>query len=99
MFAINLKTMAISIVTQEELKQFKSELLEEIKGIISQQESNGKKWLRSHEVRKLLGNISPGKLQDMRNKGELPFTRIGGTLFYDPSDVAKVMDKRKHNNV
>jgi len=99
MFATNLKTMAISIVTQEELKQFKSELLEEIKGIISQQGSNGKKWLRSHEVRKLLGNISPGKLQDMRNKGELPFTRIGGTLFYDPSDVAKVMDKCKHNNV
>ena len=90
--------MAISVVTQDELKQFKLELLEEIKGIIFKQENNGKQWLRSHEVRKLLGNISPGKLQDMRNKGELPFTRIGGTLFYDPTDVAKVMEQCKHNN-
>jgi len=84
--------MAISVVTQDDLKQFKSELLNEIKDLILSKES-GKRWLRSHEVRKLLGNISPGKLQDMRNKGEIPFRRIGGTLFYDPIEVSKVMQQ------
>jgi hypothetical protein len=82
--------MAISVVTQDDLKQFKSELLNEIKDLILSKESD-KRWLRSHEVRKLLGNISPGKLQDMRNKGEIPYKRIGGTLLYDPNEVAKVM--------
>ena len=90
--------MAISVVTQDDLKQFKSELLDEIKDFFSTKENKSKSWLRSHEVRKLLGNISPGKLQDMRNKGELPFTRIGGTLFYDPNDVSRVMEQCKHNN-
>lgn len=82
--------MAISVVTQDDLKEFKTELLNEIKSLISSKDNN-KRWLRSHEVRKFLGNISPGKLQDMRNKGEIPFRRIGGTLFYDPSEVSKVM--------
>ena len=87
--------MAISVVTQDDLKQFKSELLDEIKDLFNSKESSNKRWLRSHEVRKLLGNISPGKLQDMRNKGEIPYKRIGGTLFYDPFEVAKVMQNSK----
>lgn len=83
--------MAISVVTQDDLKQFKSELLDEIKDLFNTKEASDKRWLRSHEVRKLLGNISPGKLQDMRNKGEIPYKRIGGTLLYDPTEVSKVM--------
>jgi hypothetical protein len=90
--------MSVSIVTQEDLKQFKTELIDEIQGLFNRKDSNSKRWLRSNEVRQLLGNISPGKLQDMRNKGELPFTRIGGTLFYDPTDVAKIMEKSKQHN-
>ena len=89
--------MSISVITQEDLKQFKIELLNELKTLLPN--TNEKRWLRSNEVRKLLGNISPGKLQDIRNKGELLFTRIGGTIFYDPADVAKVMENQKHYNI
>jgi hypothetical protein len=50
------------LVTVDDLEQFKTELLESFKTLLK---GNGitpaKKWLKSHEVRKLLG-ISAGKL-------------------------------------
>jgi hypothetical protein len=39
-----------------------------------------KKWLKSSEVKKMLG-ISPGTLQNLRINGMLPFTKIGGLSF------------------
>jgi hypothetical protein len=40
-------------------------------------------------------NISPGTLQNLRVSRVLPFTKIGGTVFYDYNDVMKVMQKNK----
>lgn len=83
--------MKVYLISEKELNRFKQELLDEIREILNPQGQVKKKWIRSREVRKLLGNISHGKLQDMRNKGEIPFTRIGGTIFYNVDDVTKVM--------
>jgi len=75
--------MAVDIVTKDDLNSFKAELLEELKSLIHSKplKSNQKEWLKSYEVRKLLG-ISPGKLQNMRLNGTLAFTQIGGLMFY-----------------
>ena len=57
------------IITTDDLYEFKTELLDEIKLLFK--EHNGqpsKKWLKSYEVRKIL-NISPGTLQNLRVKG------------------------------
>jgi len=46
--------MAATIITLEDLRDFKIDLLEEIKKIIqSQTATQSKKWLKSTEVRKL----------------------------------------------
>lgn len=69
------------LLTLTDLKDFKAELLLEVKKLLK--ENNGepvKKWLKSHEVRKLLG-ISPGTLQNLRVNGTLPFTKIGGVIY------------------
>jgi len=75
--------MPAQIITSDDLREFKLELLDEIRDIIREQKSNTtKQWLKSVEVRRLL-NISPGTLQNLRINGTLPFTKIGGTNYYN----------------
>jgi hypothetical protein len=83
------------LVTIDDLLVLKSDLLSEIKTLFK--ESSGqpvKKWLKSHEVRKLL-DISPGTLQNLRVNGTLPFTKIGGVIYYDQEDIREMLQSRK----
>ena len=83
--------MAVEIITKEDLQQFKRELLEELKQFFKTQSSEPvKQWLKSYEVRKMLG-ISRGTLQTMRTNGTLTATRIGGLMFYAYDDIVKLM--------
>lgn len=86
--------MSAQIITTEDLREFKIELLEEIRNILSDQKvAVTKKWLKSVEVRKLL-NISSGTLQTLRINGTLPFTKIGGTNYYNLTDIEKLLSKK-----
>jgi len=88
--------MAIEILTKEDLIQFHKSLLVDIKEILSGKTSPSKKWLKSTEVRKLL-NISPGTLQNLRVNGTLTYTKIGGIMYYDQTDIEKVLNGNKVN--
>ncbi|MCP9201310.1 DNA-binding protein [Gramella sp. BOM4] len=91
--------MPTSIITTEDLNKFKEELLKEIREIIQQHGKgiSSKKWLKSTEVMKLL-QISPGTLQNLRINGTLPFTKVGGIIYYDASDIQDVLDSNKIQN-
>lgn len=90
--------MATSIITTEDLHQFKLELLAEIKQVLSENPGqNTKKWLKSSDVRKLL-SISPGTLQNMRVNGTLPFTKIGGVIYYDYQDIQTMLSENRIDN-
>ena len=87
--------MSATIITTDDLREFKLELLEEIQALLLKQYSTtSKKWLRSKEVRELLG-ISPGTLQNLRINGTLPYTKIGGVLYYDEEEINAVLEKNK----
>ena len=90
--------MAVNIITTEDLKEFKDELLEDTKAIINHQCGFApKKWLKSPEVRDLL-SVSPGTLQNLRINGTLPYTKVGGVIYYDYEEIIKIMeDNRIHN--
>lgn len=90
--------MITNIITLEDLEIFKRELLEEIKKILTQRQSaQSQRWLKSHQVRRLL-TISPGTLQQMRITGTLPFTKVGGVIFYDAEDIEKMLTENKQNS-
>jgi hypothetical protein len=91
-------SMAANIITTEDLQVFKQELLNDIKAMINHQSGfSSKKWLKSPEVRELL-NISPGTLQNLRINGTLPYTKIGGVIYYDYDEIQKILqDNRVHN--
>jgi len=90
--------MAANIITTEDLKEFKLELLEDIKSIFNNQSKHStKKWLKSPELRELLG-ISPGTLQNLRINGTLPFTKIGGVIYYDYEEIQKILTQNRIHN-
>lgn len=90
--------MAANIITTEDLLEFKQELLKDIKAMINHQSGTiPKKWLKSPEVRDLL-SISPGTLQNLRINGTLPYTKIGGVIYYDYEEILKIMDKNRIHN-
>jgi len=88
--------MPSEIITTDDLRDFKTELLNEFRKMLKEHLGQpSKKWLKSYEVKKLLG-ISPGTLQNMRVNGTIPFTKMGGILFYDSEDIRKVLEDNKN---
>ena len=87
--------MPAQILTTEDLYDFKMELFNEIRSFFQQQQSHSvKKWLKSTEVRRML-NISPGTLQTLRLNGTLPYTKIGGTMYYSNTDIENLLSKNQ----
>ena len=85
--------MQVEILTKEDLKQFKAELVQEMKDALSgNAKPQSKEWLKSNEVRKLLG-ISPGTLQNLRINGTLTYSKIGGMMYYRYQDIMKLLEK------
>lgn len=83
--------MAAEIITTDDLREFKMEMLQEIKSLLqSTNNTPTKKWLKSSEVRKLLG-ISTGTLQTFRINGTLPYSKIGGIILYSYEEIQKVI--------
>ena len=90
--------MAATIITTEDLREFKMELLDDIKQLLNNQSGQvTKKWLKSPEVRELLG-VSPGTLQNLRINGTLPYTKVGGILYYDYQEIMQILEKNRIHN-
>ncbi len=85
--------MIVNLITQEDLKEFKTELLEDIKNLFNIKVSEQKLWLRSSEVKELL-KISSGTLQNLRINRTLSYTRVGGTLYYNYKDIEKMLKNK-----
>jgi hypothetical protein len=83
--------MNLEVITKEDLREFKNEMLSEIARLMQPGQGQSKQWLKSVEVRKLL-KISPGTLQNLRINGTLRFTRIGSLLYYKQEDINKLLE-------
>jgi hypothetical protein len=86
--------MNVELITKQDLREFKNDLLNEIKQIIKPGQGQSKQWLKSVEVRKLL-NISPGTLQNLRINGTLRYSKIGGMMYYKLEDIHKLLEGGK----
>ena len=89
--------MAAYIITPEDLQKLKQELIIEFEKIVSQRQTQpARKWLKSHQVMRML-TLSPGTLAHLRVNGTLPYTKIGGVIFYDYEDLEKMLEEHKRN--
>lgn len=92
--------MPTSIITTDDLREFKMELLDDIKKLLANQSSGRlKKYLKSSEVMDML-QVSPGTLQNLRVNGTLPYTKVGGIIYYDAEELQSVMTaNRIHHKI
>lgn len=96
--------MAATIITPDDLEQFKWDLLTDIKEILDKKQDKPvppqeeRKWIKSHQVQRLLG-ISPGTLQNLRINGTIPYSKIGGVLFYDKQNIERILEDNMRNRI
>ncbi|MCW3074571.1 MAG: hypothetical protein JWP69_1640 [Flaviaesturariibacter sp.] len=83
--------MSVEIITREDLEQFRRELLKDLQRLIVKPEPQ-KPWLKSIDVRRLL-KISPNTLQNLRDRGLVNYTRVGGILFYKYEDIETLLER------
>ena len=94
--------MATTIITPDDLEKFKWDLLSDIKDLLDKKVDKPlppqeiKKWIKSHQVQRLLG-ISPGTLQNLRINGTMPYSKIGGILFYDKQVIEQMLEDNMRN--
>ncbi|MDN3551573.1 helix-turn-helix domain-containing protein [Mucilaginibacter aquaedulcis] len=84
--------MATEIITREDLTEFGERLVNQIKALLLGGSAEGQpaKYLKSYQVKNLL-KISSNTLQTLRDNGTIPFTKIGGILYYSFEDIQKVL--------
>lgn len=76
-------------------QRFKLEILREISSmLIDQPKGPPVKWLKNKAAAALLG-VSLRTLQDLRDKGIVPHSRIGRIIYYDPQDIQQEIERRK----
>ena len=80
------------LLTREDLQHFRTQLLNELKDVLQQSRQSTKQWLKSSEVKKLLG-ISHGTLQNLRASRVLPYSKLGGIMFYRYEDIDSLLEK------
>jgi len=83
----------IEILTKDDLEGVKNELISEIRSHFKPAGvANIKRWLKSNEIRELLG-CSHGTLQNMRTRGTLKATKIGGIWYYPTKEVYDLFER------
>jgi len=90
--------LSTRLITLGDLYDFRQQLLSDIRLLLKEFHGQPvKRWLKSHEVKKLL-NISTSTLQILRKKKALPFTKIGGVLYYDSSEITRLLASQPHTS-
>ncbi|MGH2645411.1 MAG: hypothetical protein ACRDE2_15780 [Chitinophagaceae bacterium] len=87
--------MTTEIVTKEDLRYFREQLLEDIKNCLKGIQDGHNEFtqgLKTNDVQKLLG-CSYGKVQSLRISGRLTCKKIGGTLYYINKGIKRLMDE------
>jgi len=87
--------MPTQVITTDDLYEFKSELLGDIKNLLQVKNSfSEQKYLKSSELMELL-KISAGTLQTLRINGTVPYSKVGGIIFYKYSDIQNLIEENK----
>jgi predicted DNA-binding transcriptional regulator AlpA len=88
--------MGLQVLTADDLEKFRAQLLSDIENLLNTKQP--KKWLKTNEVMELLG-ISEVTLQTLRNRGQIPFRKLGGTCYYSSEEIDQYLTNMKHTTL
>jgi len=88
------------LLTVQDLIEFKEQLILDIKKLLKENAGQpSHKWLKAFEVMELL-RLSESKLQYLRDKGVIPYKKLGGVTYYNYDEILELMKSEKfHNNL
>ncbi|MDH7459800.1 helix-turn-helix domain-containing protein [Chitinophagaceae bacterium 26-R-25] len=85
------KIYASQLVTIDDLQELRKNIVGDLLAALKPSlQQPMKKWLKSHEVRKML-KISLGTLQTLKNNGTIKYSKIGGVHFFDLEEIQKML--------
>ena len=85
------------LLTVQDLIDFKEQLINDIEKLLREKGGEpGHQWLKAGEVRKML-RLSESKLQYLRDKGVIPFKKLGGVTYYDKNEIQEMMRSGRFN--
>ena len=86
--------MNFSLISEDELAKLTSMIegvYREVRDVVKKSLNPlEEKWLDNEDAARLL-KISPRTLQNHRDNGTLPFSMIGGKVYYKASDIDEVL--------
>jgi hypothetical protein len=86
--------MSILVITAEDLERQLQKVVDEVKFAVTNNDSSNVRWIRSKQVKELLG-ISDSKLQTMRINRSITYSQIDGTYFYDKDSTLSLLEQNK----
>ena len=86
--------MSILVITAEDLERQLQKFVDEVKSAVTNNDSSNVRWIRSKQVKELLG-ISDSKLQTMRINRSITYSQIDGTYFYDKESILSLLEQNK----
>jgi hypothetical protein len=86
--------MSILVITAEDLERQLQKVVDEVKSAVTITDSNNVRWIRSKQVKELLG-VSDSKLQTMRINRSITYSQIDGTYFYDKESILSLLEQNK----
>ena len=84
----------IIVLNPPDWEELKKLIADEIRENLT---AKSKRFMKSAEVREMLGGISAAKLQSLRVGGHLPAIYADGLWLYDIDDIMSFIEKNKIN--
>jgi hypothetical protein len=75
-----------------EFRSFRAELKEQK---VKSSKKLTENWLDNQDVMELL-KVSPRTLQNMRDSQTLPYSKVGGKIYYKATDVENLLNSNYH---
>lgn len=92
--------MSFNLIDEHKLTRIFDEIGSLRQELKAEKVKNSKKlcdnWFDNQDVMELL-KISPRTLQNMRDTKVLPYSKVGGKIYYKASDVEKILNDNYHD--
>lgn len=87
---------ANQIATKKDISELKEWLSEKLIDLTPNSEAP--RILRTRDLKRILG-ISTSSIQNMRNNGTLPYSKVNGTCYYKWDDIERTLLKKTEDSM
>ena len=88
--------MTVALMTRDDVEEFLDRKLTATRGNREPTVSTPKEWLSNKELLSFL-SVSRATAQRLRRSGELPYSKINGSIYYKRLDVLDLLERNRRS--